>query len=62
MGLLIVSAFFTGDQTLAYALLLFATACLGVGFGLCVPALNTLAAAFSLPSSSARWARPSMAR
>src|SRR5262245_15281083 len=46
MGLLIVSAFFTSNQSLAYALLLVATACLGVGFGLCVPALNTMAAAF----------------
>ena len=47
MALLLVSQFFTDDQSLAYALLLLATACLGVGFGLTVPALNTLAAAFS---------------
>jgi hypothetical protein len=46
MGLLIVSAFVTGRQSLAYPLLLLATACLGVGFGLTVPALNTFAAAF----------------
>src|SRR6185436_10864650 len=46
MSLLIVSQFFTSDQSVAYALLLLATACLGVGFGLTVPALNVLAAAF----------------
>jgi MFS family permease len=46
MVVLIVSQFLTDDQTAAYALLLFATACLGVGFGLSVPALNTFAAAF----------------
>ena len=45
MGLLLVSALFAGDAG-AYALLLLATASLGVGFGLTVPALNTLAAAF----------------
>jgi MFS family permease len=47
MTLLIVSKFFTGNQSLAYALLLLATACLGAGFGLAVPALNTFAAAFN---------------
>ena len=31
---------------LAYAILLVATGCMGVGFGLTVPAINTLAAAF----------------
>jgi fucose permease len=46
MSLLIASSFFTSDQSLAYGLLLLATALLGVGFGLTVPALNTLAAAF----------------
>jgi fucose permease len=46
MTLLIVSSFLTGDETLAYSLLLLATTFLGVGFGLSVPALNTLAAAF----------------
>ena len=46
MSLLIVSQFFTSNQSVAYALLLLATACLGVGFGLTVPALNVLAAAF----------------
>jgi MFS family permease len=46
MAVLIVSSFLTDDQTLAYALLLVATASLGAGFGLTVPALNTFAAAF----------------
>jgi MFS family permease len=46
MALLIVSLFFTADESVAYGILLLATACLGVGFGLTVPALNTLAAAF----------------
>jgi MFS family permease len=46
MGLLIVSAFVDSRQSLAYPLLLLATAFLGVGFGLTVPALNTFAAAF----------------
>jgi MFS family permease len=45
MGLLLVSALVAGDGS-AYALLLLATASLGVGFGLTVPALNTLTAAF----------------
>jgi MFS family permease len=47
MTLLIVSKLFTDNQSLAYALLLLATACLGAGFGLAVPALNTFAAAFN---------------
>ena len=46
MALLIVSAFFTSSQPLAYGLLLAATACLGAGFGLTAPAINTLTAAF----------------
>jgi hypothetical protein len=46
MATLVISQFFTGDQTLAYVLLLLATGFLGAGFGLCVPALNTFAAAF----------------
>ena len=46
MSLLIVSQLFISNQPVAYALLLLATACLGVGFGLTVPALNVLAAAF----------------
>ena len=47
MALLIVSLFFITDQSVAYALLLLATACLGVGFGLTVPTLNAFAAAFN---------------
>lgn len=46
MALLIVSSLVTSDKALAYVLLLSATGCLGAGFGLAVPALNTLAAAF----------------
>jgi Major Facilitator Superfamily len=47
MTLLIVSDFVKDDQSVAYALLLCATAFLGAGFGLSVPALNTFAAAFN---------------
>jgi len=46
MALLIVSQLFTATQPVAYALLLAATACLGAGFGLTVPAINALTAAF----------------
>ncbi|MGH9051390.1 MAG: MFS transporter [Acidimicrobiia bacterium] len=46
MALLVASQFFTGDESTAYPLLLGATASLGIGFGLTVPALNTLTAAF----------------
>ncbi len=46
MALLIISQFSTADQPVAYGLLLAATACLGAGFGLTVPAINTLTAAF----------------
>jgi MFS family permease len=46
MTLLLVSSFVSDDQSLAYVLLLGATASLGIGFGLTVPALNTYAAAF----------------
>jgi predicted MFS family arabinose efflux permease len=46
MVLLIVSWLVVHDHAAAYGLLLAATACLGAGFGLAVPALNTLAAAF----------------
>jgi MFS family permease len=46
MTLLLVSQLVVDDQSAAYALLLFATAMLGVGFGLTVPALNTMTAAF----------------
>jgi hypothetical protein len=45
MTLLLVSATVAGDAA-AYPLLLVATACLGAGFGLTVPALNTLTASF----------------
>jgi MFS family permease len=46
MVLLLASTLFVDDKSVAYPLLLVATACLGVGFGLTVPALNTFAAAF----------------
>jgi fucose permease len=45
MALLIVSTFFESDAS-AFPVLLLATAFLGAGFGLTVPALNTLTAAF----------------
>ena len=46
MALLIISQFLTSSPHVAYGLLLAATACLGAGFGLTVPAINTLTAAF----------------
>jgi fucose permease len=46
MALLVASQFLTGAHPLAYGTLLAATASLGVGFGLTVPAVNTLAAGF----------------
>jgi fucose permease len=46
MLLLLVSQAFMSDQAVAYAILLLATACLGTGFGLTVPSVNTLTAAF----------------
>ena len=46
MLLLIISQFFESNTSVAFPLLLVATAFLGVGFGLTVPALNTLTAAF----------------
>jgi MFS family permease len=46
MLLLIASWMVVHNHPLAYGLLLAATACLGAGFGLAVPALNTLTAAF----------------
>jgi fucose permease len=46
MALLLLSAAFEGTAA-AYPILLLATACLGIGFGLTVPALNTLTAAFN---------------
>jgi MFS family permease len=45
MALVIAGQFLTAEKTVAYALLLLATASLGAGFGLAVPALNTLTAA-----------------
>ncbi len=45
MALLIVSWLVVHQHAAAFGLLLGATACLGAGFGLSVPALNTLAAA-----------------
>jgi fucose permease len=47
MSLLVLSQFFIDQATLAYVMLLLATTSLGLGFGLTVPALNTLAAAFA---------------
>ena len=46
MSLLIISQFFESNTSIALPLLLVATAFLGLGFGLAVPALNTLTAAF----------------
>ena len=46
MVLLIASWLVVHQHAAAFALLLMATACLGAGFGLTVPSLNTLAAAF----------------
>ena len=46
MLLLIASWLVVHQHALSYALLLAATACLGAGFGLTVPSLNTLTAAF----------------
>src|SRR5215471_4997644 len=45
-ALLIASRFFETDQGVAYPILLAATAFLGIGFGLAVPALNTFTAEF----------------
>lgn len=46
MTLLVVSRFAMAEQAIAYRILLVATACMGIGFGFTVPALNTFAAAF----------------
>src|SRR5258708_6864294 len=46
MGLLFVSQSVVGNHSLAYSLLLGATASLGIGFGFVVPALNTFTASF----------------
>jgi MFS family permease len=45
MMFLVSSQFVIHNHPLAYGILLIATACLGIGFGLTVPAINTLAAA-----------------
>ena len=47
MSLLVVSSLFTGNQAVAYGMLLLATTSLGIGFGFTVPALNTFTAAFN---------------
>ena len=46
MALLVASTFVESDTAVAFPLLLVATAFLGIGFGLTVPAINTLTAAF----------------
>ena len=46
MTLLVASWFVMRERSWAYGILLVATACMGIGFGFTVPALNTLAAAF----------------
>jgi fucose permease len=46
MALLFLSQFVMSNGPLAYGMLLLATTCLGIGFGLTVPALNTFTAAF----------------
>lgn len=46
MALLVVSTLFIDNESVAYPILLLATASLGIGFGLTVPALNTFTAAF----------------
>jgi MFS family permease len=46
MSLLVLSRFVMKEHSLAYAILLVATACMGIGFGFTVPAVNTFAAAF----------------
>jgi MFS family permease len=51
MLLLLFSQFFTADSSVAYGLLLVATGFLGAGFGLTVPSLNTLTAAFQPESA-----------
>ncbi|MDQ6630623.1 MAG: MFS transporter [Verrucomicrobiota bacterium] len=46
MTLLVASRFVMKEHSLAYGILLAATACLGIGFGSTVPAVNTFAATF----------------
>jgi predicted MFS family arabinose efflux permease len=54
MILLVASWGVARDHPGGYLLLLAATACLGAGFGLAVPSLNTLAAALSPPDGADR--------
>jgi MFS family permease len=54
MVLLIGSWGVASDHPAGYLLLLAATACLGAGFGLAVPSLNTLAAALGPPGGADR--------
>jgi MFS family permease len=46
MSLLVASRFVMKEHSQAYAILLVATGCMGIGFGFTVPAINTFAAAF----------------
>jgi fucose permease len=46
MVILVLSTLVETDQSVAYPMLLVATACLGTGFGLTVPILNTYVSAF----------------
>src|SRR5271165_6788032 len=46
MTFLVLSQFVMHNHPLAFGILLIATTCMGVGFGLTVPAINTFAAAF----------------
>ena len=46
MMFLVLSQFVMRNHSVAYGMLLIATTCMGVGFGLTVPAINTLAAAY----------------
>lgn len=46
MSLLVLSGFVMAEHSVTYGILLAATSCMGIGFGLTVPALNTFAAAF----------------
>jgi MFS family permease len=53
MLLLLLSQVVMANRSLAYIMLLLATTCLGIGFGLTVPSLNTFVAAF-FPSAVER--------
>jgi MFS family permease len=46
MTLILISPFAIGDEALTYAILLFSSTCMGVGFGLGIPAGISLAAGF----------------